>query len=38
MARTIATVRRLPIMVRSDFQQRTIRPFKTTETLSEQKL
>ena len=38
MARTIATVRRLPIIVRSEFQQRTIRPFKIKETLPEQKL
>ena len=35
MAKTKETGRRLP--VRSDFQQRTIRPFKIKETLPEQK-
>ena len=37
MARTDATVRRLPVVVRSNFQQRTIRPFQIKETLPEQK-
>ena len=37
MARTKATGRRLPVVVRSDFQRRTIRSFKIKETLPEQK-
>ena len=37
MARTKATVRRLPVVVRNDFQQRTIKPFKIKEILPEQK-
>ena len=38
MARTQATVRRLPVAVaRSDFRRRTIRPFKIKEILPQQK-
>ena len=38
MARTKATVRRLPVAVaRSDFRRRTIRPFKIKEALPQQK-
>ena len=37
MARTKATVKRLPVVVRSDFQRKTIKPFKIKETLPEQK-
>ena len=37
MARTKATVIRLPVVVRNDFQQKTIKPFKIKEILPEQK-
>ena len=37
MARTKATVRRFPAVIRSDFQRRTFRPFKIKEILPEQK-
>ena len=38
MARTKAAVRRLPVAVaRSEFRQRTIRPFKIKEILPQQK-
>ena len=38
MARTKAAVRRLPVVVaRSEFRQRTIRPFKIKEILPQQK-
>ena len=37
MVRTKATVRRLPVVVRNDFQQRTIKPFKIKEILPKQK-
>ena len=37
MARTEATVIRLPVVVRNDFQQKTIKPFKIKEILPEQK-
>ena len=37
MARTKATVIRLPVVVRNDFQQKTRNPFKIKEILPEQK-
>ena len=38
MARTKATVRRLPVAVtRSEFTRRTVRPFKIKEILPQQK-
>ena len=37
MVRTKATVIRLPVVVRNDFQQKTIKPFKIKEILPEQK-
>ena len=37
MARTKTTVIRLPVVVRNDFQQKTIKPFKIKEILPEQK-
>ena len=37
MARTKATVCRLPAVARSDFRQRTIRPFKIKEIRPGQK-
>ena len=37
MARTKSTVIRLPVVVRNDFQQKTIKPFKIKEILPEQK-
>ena len=37
MARTKATVRRLPATAASDFQRRTVRPFKIKEILLQRK-
>ena len=37
MARTKATVRRLPATAASDFQRRTVRPFKIKEILPQRK-
>ena len=37
MARTKATVRRLPAAAASDFQRRMIQPFKIKEILPQQK-